>query len=142
MPHSQPEMRGTLEIREPLRLLPRPKQGKEMPKRTVKPRAPVAILFLLFANVVLGVAACTYTGVAPPAPTTPAADTTPPAAEEAAPGLVGADEAETLLDAGIKTGGFGGPLVKFTEMNDELSVIVGGRGGAIYNESFVVGGCL
>ena len=64
------------------------------------------------------------------------------AAEEAAPGLVGADEAATLLDAGIQTGGFGGPLVKFTEMNDELSVIVGGRGGAIYNESFVVGGGL
>ncbi len=142
MPPSQPETRGTLEIREPLRLLPRPKPGKEMPRRTVKPRAPVAILFLLFANVVLGVAACTYTGVAPPAPTTPAADTTPPAAEEAAPGLVGADAAETLRDAGRHTGGFGGPLVKFTEMNDELSVIVGGRGGAIYNESFVVGGGL
>ncbi len=142
MPPSQPEMRGTLEIREPLRLLLRPKPRKEMPKRTVKPGTPVAILFLLFANVVLGVAACTYTGVAPPAPTTPAADTTPPAAEEAAPGLVETDEAETLLDAGIKTGGFGGPLVKFTEMNDELSVIVGGRGGAIYNESFVVGGGL
>ncbi len=144
MPPSQPEMRWTLEIREPLSLLPRPKPGEEMPKRTVKPRAPVAILLLLFANVVLGVAACTYTTVpaAAPPPTPPAADTTPPAAEEAAPGLVGANEAETLLDAGINTGGFGGPLVKFTEMNDEFSVIVGGRGGAIYNESFVVGGGL
>ncbi len=101
MRRSQPEMRGTLEIREPLRLLLRPKKGKEMPRRTVKPRAPVAILSLMFANVVLGVAACTYTGVAPPVPTTPAADTAPPAAEEAAPGLVGADEAESLLDAGI-----------------------------------------
>lgn len=53
-------------------------------------------------------------------------------------GAVGAQE--TLLEGDLRHGGFGGPVVKFTEINDKLGVFVGGRGGWIINGSFVVGG--
>ncbi len=48
---------------------------------------------------------------------------------------------ETLLGTGeIDHGGFGGPVVKFTSINDQFGVLVGGRGGWIINHSFVIGG--
>lgn len=37
-------------------------------------------------------------------------------------------------------GGFGAPVVKFTEINGEFGVLVGGRGGWIINHTFVIGG--
>ncbi len=55
-------------------------------------------------------------------------------------GAVAAQE-ETLLGPGAIThGGYGGPLLKFTEINGETGILVGGRGGWIINETFVLGG--
>jgi hypothetical protein len=53
---------------------------------------------------------------------------------------VAAAEEETLLGGEIEHGGFGGPVVKFTEIDDEFAVLIGGRGGWIINHSFVIGG--
>ena len=50
-----------------------------------------------------------------------------------------AQEASTLLGGDVRHGGFGGPVVKFTEINGEFGVLVGGRGGWIINDSFVIG---
>ena len=50
-----------------------------------------------------------------------------------------AQEASTLLGSDIRHGGFGGPVVKFTEIDGEFGVLVGGRGGWIINDSFVIG---
>jgi hypothetical protein len=36
--------------------------------------------------------------------------------------------------------GFGGPVVKFTQMNDQFGVLVGGRGGWIINHRVSIGG--
>ena len=47
---------------------------------------------------------------------------------------------ETLLKGKIESGGFGGPVVKFTEIKDEFGLFVGGRGGWIINHTFVIGG--
>jgi hypothetical protein len=47
---------------------------------------------------------------------------------------------ETLLKSDIKSGGFGGPVVKFTSINDQGAVMIGGRGGWIINHSLVLGG--
>jgi hypothetical protein len=48
---------------------------------------------------------------------------------------------ETLVgDGGITHGGFGGPVVKFTQIKDEFGLLVGGRGGWIINHTFVIGG--
>lgn len=47
---------------------------------------------------------------------------------------------ETLLKGKIESGGFGGPVVKFTEIKDEFGVFVGARGGWIINHTFVIGG--
>jgi len=47
---------------------------------------------------------------------------------------------ETLFSERIHSGGFGGPVVKFSQINDELGVFVGGRGGWIINHSFAFGG--
>jgi hypothetical protein len=46
---------------------------------------------------------------------------------------------ETLMQGGLRHGGFGAPVVKFTEIDDRFGVLVGGRGGWIINGSFVVG---
>lgn len=49
-------------------------------------------------------------------------------------------EEETLLKAGKVThGGFGGPVVKFSQINYGLGVLAGGRGGWIINHTFVIG---
>jgi hypothetical protein len=47
---------------------------------------------------------------------------------------------ETLLTGGIRSGGFGGPVVKFSQVNDSFGLFVGGRGGWIINSTFVIGG--
>ncbi|MFO7445730.1 MAG: hypothetical protein R6W90_05150 [Ignavibacteriaceae bacterium] len=48
---------------------------------------------------------------------------------------------ETLIgDGEISHGGFGGPVIKFTQIKDEFGVLVGGRGGWIINHQFVIGG--
>ncbi|MBU1100392.1 MAG: hypothetical protein KKA84_08315 [Bacteroidetes bacterium] len=48
---------------------------------------------------------------------------------------------ETLFgDKYIEHGGFGGPAVKFTSINNEFGVLVGGRGGWVINHTLVIGG--
>jgi len=47
---------------------------------------------------------------------------------------------QTLISGDIKSGGFGGPVLKATVFNDELGLLVGGRGGWIINHAFVIGG--
>ncbi|HVO72894.1 MAG TPA: hypothetical protein VMT35_02650 [Ignavibacteriaceae bacterium] len=48
---------------------------------------------------------------------------------------------ETLIGNGeVTNGGFGGPVVKFTQIKGEPGVLVGGRGGWIINHTFVLGG--
>jgi hypothetical protein len=48
---------------------------------------------------------------------------------------------ETLLgDGEIAHGGYGGPEVKFTNINNQLGILVGGRGGWIINHTIVLGG--
>jgi hypothetical protein len=48
---------------------------------------------------------------------------------------------ETLLgDGEITHGGYGGPEVKFTNINNQFGVLVGGRGGWIINHTIVLGG--
>lgn len=47
---------------------------------------------------------------------------------------------ETLFKGDIETGGFGGPVVKYTSIYNQKALMVGGRGGWIINHSFVIGG--
>jgi hypothetical protein len=48
---------------------------------------------------------------------------------------------ETLIGNGeVSNGGFGGPVVKYTQINSKSAVLVGGRGGWIINHSFIIGG--
>ena len=47
---------------------------------------------------------------------------------------------ETLISGQLEYGGYGGPVVKFTTINNDWEVMVGGRGGWIINHSFVLGG--
>ena len=49
-------------------------------------------------------------------------------------------EEETLVGGEIESGGFGGPVVKITQVNSESGVLAGGRGGWIINHKFIVGG--
>jgi hypothetical protein len=46
----------------------------------------------------------------------------------------------TLINGEIESGGFGGPVLKVTNINGENAVMVGGRGGWIINHSIVLGG--
>jgi len=46
----------------------------------------------------------------------------------------------TLVSEDFHSGGFGGPVVKFSEIVDEFAVFAGGRGGWIINHTFVIGG--
>lgn len=46
----------------------------------------------------------------------------------------------TLINGDIESGGFGGPILKVTNINGENAVMVGGRGGWIINHTFVLGG--
>ena len=47
---------------------------------------------------------------------------------------------ETLISGQLEHGGYVGPVVKFTTINNDWEVMVGGRGGWIINHSFVLGG--
>jgi len=48
---------------------------------------------------------------------------------------------ETLIGNNeITHGGFGAPVIKYTQIKDEPAVLVGGRGGWIINHSFIIGG--
>ncbi len=47
---------------------------------------------------------------------------------------------QTLISGDFESGGFGGPGIKFTQMNGELGILVGGRGGWIINHTIVLGG--
>ena len=45
----------------------------------------------------------------------------------------------TLVSEDFHSGGFGGPVVKFSQVADEFAVFAGGRGGWIINHTFVIG---
>jgi hypothetical protein len=48
---------------------------------------------------------------------------------------------QTLVGSGeMSNGGFGGPVIKYTQIKNEPAVLVGGRGGWIINHTFVIGG--
>lgn len=47
---------------------------------------------------------------------------------------------QTLYKGGITTSGFGGPVVKYTAIGDHGVVMLGGRGGWIFNHALVLGG--
>lgn len=47
---------------------------------------------------------------------------------------------DTLVGRGIESGGFGGPAVRFSEVQDEFAVFAGGRGGWIIDHVFFLGG--
>jgi hypothetical protein len=48
---------------------------------------------------------------------------------------------ETLVGNGEVThGGFGGPVIKYTQIKGEPAILVGGRGGWIINHTFIIGG--
>jgi hypothetical protein len=50
------------------------------------------------------------------------------------------ENAETLFGGeDIKIGGYGGPEVKFTGINNEFGILVGGRGGILINSTFTIG---
>jgi hypothetical protein len=51
-----------------------------------------------------------------------------------------AQEEEILVAGDVSHGGFGGPVVKFTRLQDEFGVLLGGRGGWIINHAFSIGG--
>ena len=53
-----------------------------------------------------------------------------------------AAQEQTLFNDDYKTSGFGGPVVKFTNINDQFAVLIGGRGGWILNHSLLLGGGL
>jgi hypothetical protein len=46
---------------------------------------------------------------------------------------------ETLIEGKIESGGFGGPVIRFSDVKGEFAVFVGGRGAWIVNHSFYVG---
>lgn len=51
------------------------------------------------------------------------------------------EQMQTLFgDNPISYGGYGGPRVAFSDFNGKDIWLVGGRGGAIFNHSFVIGG--
>lgn len=50
-----------------------------------------------------------------------------------------AQEDETLLEGKIEHGGFGGPVVKFSNIKDEFALLVGGYGGWFVNHTFLIG---
>jgi len=48
---------------------------------------------------------------------------------------------QTLVGTGeMSNGGFGGPVIKYTQIKNEPAVLVGGRGGWIINHTFIIGG--
>jgi hypothetical protein len=52
------------------------------------------------------------------------------------------EDTQTLLKmANLSLSGYGAPVVRFSKMGDSYSTLVGGRGGLIINDNFVLGGC-
>ncbi len=52
------------------------------------------------------------------------------------------EETQTLLNmSNLSLSGYGAPVVRFSKMGDSYSTLVGGRGGLIINDNFVLGGC-
>lgn len=47
---------------------------------------------------------------------------------------------QTLINGPIESGGFGGPVVKFSQVSNRFAVLAGGYGGWIINHSFLIGG--
>ena len=54
-------------------------------------------------------------------------------------GMLHAQE-ETLLKFDGETHGFGGPVAKITTINGQSAILLGGRGGWVFNHRFVIGG--
>jgi hypothetical protein len=52
---------------------------------------------------------------------------------------VAAAQEETLAGDGLESGGFGAPVVKFSEIGSEFAVFAGARGGWIINHTLVLG---
>ena len=50
------------------------------------------------------------------------------------------DEMQTLVSGDFYLSGFGAPELKIGRMNDDLAVMIGGRGGFIFNHQLVLGG--
>ena len=48
-------------------------------------------------------------------------------------------QTQTLISGEVKHGGYGGPVLKITQINNETGVMVGGRGGWIINDTFSIG---
>ncbi|KPK00771.1 MAG: hypothetical protein AMS20_14985 [Gemmatimonas sp. SG8_28] len=46
---------------------------------------------------------------------------------------------QTLVSGGLESGGFGAPVVRFSQVNGQFAVLAGGRGGWIINHTFVIG---
>ena len=46
----------------------------------------------------------------------------------------------TLFGGRVEHGGFGGPYVKFTQVNGQFGLLVGGRGAWVINHVFAIGG--
>jgi hypothetical protein len=47
---------------------------------------------------------------------------------------------ENLVEFEDQLSGFGGPVVKFTNINGQAAIMLGARGGWIFDHSFVIGG--
>ena len=48
-------------------------------------------------------------------------------------------QTQTLISGDIKHGGYGGPVLKVTQINGDTGLMVGGRGGWIINDTFCLG---
>ena len=46
---------------------------------------------------------------------------------------------QTLVTGAVESGGMGAPVIRFTEVANEFSVMVGGRGGWIIDHMFLIG---
>jgi hypothetical protein len=55
-------------------------------------------------------------------------------------GMIGYSQEETLLDENFESSGYGGPVVKFTQIKDEFGLLIGGYGGWLINHTFMIGG--
>jgi hypothetical protein len=51
-----------------------------------------------------------------------------------------AAQEETLVKSDTESGGFGAPVLKYTSIYGQNTLMIGGRGGWIINHSFVIGG--
>ena len=50
------------------------------------------------------------------------------------------DPKETAAEKPSESGGFGGPVLKVTRINDVFGLIIGGRAGWIYKHTYAIGG--